>query len=122
MTSPRKKPITQYLTTIICLTALSSFSIKSMAEEVIVVHKEVDASCTESTLTKEMYNMLAEFTSKGACPRINSKGKEIFGGCKPLSGDGMIWFYDMPEFYGSNFKADIKEGCDEWLTVGGKSR
>ena len=102
----------------VCLISMSAFSLTSMADENIVIHKGDDVSCTEMTVSRQMYNMipdLAANTSKGTCPPINAKGNEMFGGCKDLQGDDFNWYYDVPEFYSdSNFKAEIEAGCAEW--------
>ncbi|UZE97784.1 hypothetical protein [Alkalimarinus alittae] len=97
------------------------FSITSNAETGVVVHGETEEACSETVMTTQMYDMMSGMmeVSKGACPLVNAKGKEIFGGCKHLSGDGVDWFYDIPEFYsGPNFKTEIQKSCDEWVQAG----
>lgn len=91
-----------------------------MADQSIVYHSEIGASCSEAAVTAEIYNLMPDAidsSSKGPCPFINSKGKEKFGGCKALSGEGVVWYYDMPEFQGVNDKAEVKAGCADWVPV-----
>jgi len=120
MNTLRKFLITKRCISFVSLISLSSFAANSMADQDIVFHSETEAACSEATMTKEMYRIIPDVvdsSSKGPCPLINSKGKEKFGGCKALSGDGVVWYYDMPSFYGANFKDEIKDGCAEWVPV-----
>ena len=120
MNTPQLKSITTHCMSFVCLISLSAFALTSIADQDIVFHSETEAACSEATMTREMYEIIPDVvdsSSKGPCPLISSKGKKMFGGCKGLSGDGVVWYYDMPEFYGANFKAEIKEGCAEWVSV-----
>ena len=102
------------------LISLSSFTLTSIAGQDFVYHKEIGAACSESTVPAEVYKLMPgvyDSFPKGPCPLLNSKGKEKFGGCKALSGEGVVWYYDMPEFQGVNDKAEVKAGCAEWIPV-----
>lgn len=125
MNTPLKNLIANRCTSFVCLITLSSFTLTSAADQgVVVLHKEMETACLETTMTKQMYNMIpdvADIYSKGACTLVSSRGEKVFGGCKHLSGDGIDWYYDMPAFYSdSNFKAEIKKSCAEWVSVGTK--
>ena len=121
MKPSRKHPITKRCLSFVGLISLSSFALKGVADQSIVLHKEMETACLETTMTRQMYNMIpdvADIYLKGACPLVSSRGEKVFGGCKHLSGEGTDWYYDMPTFYSDpNFKAEIKNGCAEWVLV-----
>lgn len=122
MNTLRKYPITKRCISFVGLLSLSSFALTGVADQGVVLHKEMEAACLETTMTRQVYNMIpdaADIYSKGACPSVSSRGKKIFGGCKHLSGEGIDWYYDMPAFYSDpNFKAEIKKSCADWVSVG----
>lgn len=120
MISFRITPFTSYLTSIVYLTALSSFSINTLAGEDKVFHVESESSCTEIRISQEDFKIFSFATSiylKGECSDTNSQGNKKLVGCKDLSTGESTWYYDVPGVYDMHMLHEVKKDCDEWLTA-----